>query len=272
MNHASHPPSSAPAGAASADGAPDAQQSPRPLAPASASSPPPVIDIRELSKVYATGDVEVHALRSVGLTIRRGEMVAIMGQSGSGKSTLMNIIGTLDRPTSGSYRLDGVKVEDLSETELARLRNQKIGFVFQSFNLLARHTAVANVEVPLVYARIGKADRRRRAIEALQRVGLGDRMDHHPNQLSGGQQQRVAIARAIVTAPVLLLADEPTGALDTEMTSQIMNLFCELHRSGMTVVLVTHEHDVAAYAQRVVRFRDGKIVADEQQPERRHAP
>ena len=272
MNHASHPPSSAPAGAASADARPDSQSSPRQSVAPAAAPPPPVIDIRELSKVYATGDVEVHALRSVGLTIRRGEMVAIMGQSGSGKSTLMNIIGTLDRPTSGSYRLDGVKVEDLSESDLARLRNQKIGFVFQSFNLLARHTAVANVEVPLVYARIGKVERRRRAIEALQRVGLGDRLDHHPNQLSGGQQQRVAIARAIVTAPVLLLADEPTGALDTEMTSQIMNLFCELHRSGMTVVLVTHEHDVAGYAQRVVRFRDGKIVADEQQPERRHAP
>jgi putative ABC transport system ATP-binding protein len=250
----------APSGAAVAA----AQANPAPL--------PPVIDIRELGKVYATGDVEVHALRSVMLTIERGEMVAIMGQSGSGKSTLMNIIGTLDRPSTGSYRLDGVKVEDLSETELARLRNQKIGFVFQSFNLLARHTAVANVEVPLVYGRVGKLERRRRAIAALQRVGLGDRMDHHPNQLSGGQQQRVAIARAIVTAPVLLLADEPTGALDTEMTSQIMDLFCELHRAGMTVVLVTHERDVAAYAQRVVRFRDGRIVADERTPETSHAP
>ncbi len=235
-------------------------------------TPPPVIDIRELSKVYATGDVEVHALRSVELTIARGEMVAIMGQSGSGKSTLMNIIGTLDRPSSGSYRLDGVKVEDLSETELARLRNQKIGFVFQSFNLLARHTAVANVEVPLVYGRVGKAERRQRAIAALTRVGLGDRMDHHPNQLSGGQQQRVAIARAMVTEPVLLLADEPTGALDTEMTAQIMGLFCELHRAGMTVVLVTHEHEVAAYAQRVVRFRDGRIVADEWNQERADVP
>jgi putative ABC transport system ATP-binding protein len=254
---------------------PDRQDPPAPgpagPSPHPFSAAPAVIDIRDLSKVYVTGDVEVHALRSVGLTIRRGEMVAIMGQSGSGKSTLMNIIGTLDRPNSGSYRLDDVPVEELSETELARLRNQKIGFVFQSFNLLARHTALANVEVPLIYARVGKADRRRRAAEALQRVGLADRMDHHPNQLSGGQQQRVAIARAIVTAPVLLLADEPTGALDTEMTSQIMELFCELHRAGMTVVLVTHEPDVAAYAQRVVRFRDGRIVADEWNTERPNA-
>ncbi len=233
-------------------------------------SPEALIVLRGVAKDYESGESVVHALRDVDLTFARGEFVAIIGTSGSGKSTLMNIIGTLDRPTSGSYRLDGVKVEDLSETELARLRNQKIGFVFQSFNLLARHTAVANVEVPLIYARMGKAERRRRASEALQRVGLGDRMDHHPNQLSGGQQQRVAIARAIVTAPVLLLADEPTGALDTEMTSQIMDLFCELHRSGMTVVLVTHEPDVAGYAQRVVRFRDGRIVADEQQPGRAH--
>ncbi|MFO0577924.1 MAG: ABC transporter ATP-binding protein [Polyangia bacterium] len=230
-------------------------------------NPAPVIDIRELDKTYKTGDVEVQALREVSLIIRRGEMVAIMGQSGSGKSTLMNIIGTLDRPTRGSYRLDGVPVEELSENELARLRNRKIGFVFQSFNLLARHTAVANVEVPLIYARVGKAERRRRAEEALRRVGLGDRMDHHPNQLSGGQQQRVAIARAIVTQPVLLLADEPTGALDTEMTGQIMGLFCELHKSGMTVVLVTHEPQVAAYAQRIIRFRDGRILSDEMNSE-----
>ena len=232
---------------------------------------PAVIAIENLSKVYRTGDIEVHALRSISVTIKRREMVAIMGQSGSGKSTLMNILGTLDRPTSGSYRLDGVPVEDRDEVELARLRNQKIGFVFQSFNLLARHTALANVEVPLVYARVGKRERRQRAEEALCRVGLSDRMEHHPNQLSGGQQQRVAIARAIVTKPVLLLADEPTGALDSEMTEQIMALFCSLHTGGMTVVIVTHEAQVAAYAQRIIRFRDGRIISDEQNLERLHA-
>jgi putative ABC transport system ATP-binding protein len=229
---------------------------------------PPVIDIENLSKVYQTGDVEVHALRGVSVTVRRGELVAIMGQSGSGKSTLMNIIGTLDRPSSGSYRLDGVPVEDLDDVELARLRNEKIGFVFQSFNLLARHSAIANVEVPLVYARVGKNERQKRAITALERVGLAERKHHLPNQLSGGQQQRVAIARAIVTRPVLLLADEPTGALDTETTEQIMKLFCELHQSGMTVVLVTHEPQVAAYAERIIRFRDGRIVVDEANRER----
>ena len=215
--------------------------------------------------------MEVQALRSISLTIGRGEMVAIMGQSGSGKSTLMNILGTLDRPSSGRYLLDGTPVEDMDEVSLARLRNQKIGFVFQAFNLLPRHTALANVEVPLVYGRVGKAERRRRAIAALTRVGLADRMDHHPNQLSGGQQQRVAIARAIVTEPVLLLADEPTGALDSEMTEQILELFCTLHHSGMTVALVTHEAQVAAYAQRVIRFRDGRIVSDELNPEPLHA-
>jgi putative ABC transport system ATP-binding protein len=227
----------------------------------------PAVSLIELSKVYVTGDVEVHALRSVSLNIKRGEMCAIMGASGSGKSTLMNIIGTLDRPTSGRYLLDDIPVEDLDEVALARLRNRKIGFVFQSFNLLPRHTALANVEVPLIYARVSPAERRRRAIAALTRVGLEGRLDHHPNQLSGGQQQRVAIARAIVTAPLILLADEPTGALDTEMTGQIMDLFCELHRGGMTVILVTHEPQVAAYAQRVIRFRDGRIVADEINPE-----
>ncbi len=232
---------------------------------------PAVIAMTDLTKTYATGDVEVHALRSVSVSIGRGEMVAIMGASGSGKSTLMNLIGTLDRPTSGRYLLDGIPVDELDDVALARLRNQKIGFVFQSFNLLSRHSALANVEVPLIYGRVGKADRRRRATEALSRVGLLDRLDHHPNQLSGGQQQRVAIARAIVTKPVLLLADEPTGALDSEMTGQIMELFCALHTSGMTVVLVTHESQVAAYAQRIIRFRDGRIVSDERNPEPQNA-
>ena len=227
---------------------------------------PPVIDIRELSKVYATGDVEVHALRSIGLTIKRGEMVAIMGQSGSGKSTLMNIIGTLDRPSSGSYRLDGVKVEDLSETELARLRNQKIGFVFQSFNLLARHTAVANVEVPLIYGRIGKAERRQRAIEALDRVGLRDRMDHHPNQLSGGQQQRVAIARALAAETPLFLLDEPFAALDAltreRLQEDVRRVSAE---SGRTTVFVTHSADEAAFlGSRIVVLtrRPGQVALD----------
>jgi putative ABC transport system ATP-binding protein len=225
-----------------------------------------VIQLDGLAKVYSSGDVEVHALRGVTLGIGSGELVAIMGASGSGKSTLMNILGTLDRPSAGRYLLDGVAVEDLDAVAQSRLRNQKIGFVFQAFNLLPRHTALANVEVPLIYGRVRRVERRRRALEALARVGLADRTHHLPSQLSGGQQQRVAIARAIVTRPLLLLADEPTGALDTESTAQIMGLFCELHRSGMTVIIVTHEPAVAAYAQRVIRFRDGQVVADESSP------
>jgi putative ABC transport system ATP-binding protein len=233
--------------------------------------PAPVVVLEDLSKVYRTGDVEVHALRQVSLRIRRGELVAVMGASGSGKSTLMNIIGTLDRPSAGRYLLDGDAVEDLDPLTQARLRNAKVGFVFQSFNLLARHTALANVEVPLIYGRVRRGERRRRALEALARVGLADRVHHLPAQLSGGQQQRVAIARAIVTRPLLLLADEPTGALDTETTAQIMDLFCELHRAGMTVVVVTHEPLVASYAERTIRFRDGRIVSDERTPEHDHA-
>ncbi len=205
----------------------------------------------------------MRALREVSLDVRGGEMLAIMGASGSGKSTMLNILGTLDRPTSGRYFLDGEPVEHLDEYELSRLRNRKIGFVFQSFNLLPRDTALANVELPMVYAGMRPSQRRERALWALERVGLADRVDHLPNQLSGGQQQRVSIARALVNQPVLLLADEPTGALDTATTKQVMELFCSLHELGMTVVVVTHDPTIAGYAQRVVRFQDGVIVSDE---------
>jgi putative ABC transport system ATP-binding protein len=209
------------------------------------------------------GNTTVQALRSVDLGIGAGEMVAIMGASGSGKSTLLNILGTLDRCDGGRYTLDGQDVSALSDRELAQFRNRKIGFVFQSFNLLPRYSATRNVELPMLYGGVPRTERRRRAEAALTRVGLGDRMHHQPNELSGGQQQRVSIARALVQNPVLLLADEPTGALDSETTLQIMDLFCELHRSGMTIILVTHEPAVAEYAQRVLRVRDGRIVADE---------
>lgn len=209
------------------------------------------------------GSTTVHALRAVEVQIARGEMVAVMGTSGSGKSTLLNIIGTLDRPTSGTYILDGQDVGALGDRALAQFRNRKIGFVFQSFNLLPRYSALRNVELPMLYGGVPAAERRRRAEEALARVGLADRMHHQPNELSGGQQQRVSIARALVQNPVLLLADEPTGALDSETTTQILDLFCELHGNGMTIVVVTHEEEVAAYASRVVRFRDGQILTDE---------
>ena len=221
-----------------------------------------VVRLAEVEKTYRMGEVEVHALRGVSIDLRHGEMVAIMGASGSGKSTMLNMIGTLDRPTSGRYFLDGEPVEELDEEELAELRNRKIGFVFQSFHLLPRLTAVANVELPMVYAGMSKRERRERARAALARVGLADREDHLPNQLSGGQQQRVAIARAIVNDPVLLLADEPTGALDSVTTRQVMELFCRLHEQGITVVLVTHDPAIAKYAQRVVTFADGNIVSD----------
>ncbi|HEX4460380.1 MAG TPA: ABC transporter ATP-binding protein [Polyangia bacterium] len=209
------------------------------------------------------GEIEVRALKSVDFSVGFGEMVAIMGASGSGKSTMLNLIGALDRPTEGEYLLDGEPVQDLDEYDLAAVRNRKIGFVFQSFNLLARDTALENVELPMVYAGQRRGTRKQKAARALERVGLGDRMDHLPNQLSGGQQQRVSIARAIVNEPLLLLADEPTGALDSETTKQVMQLFVELHKQGMTVVLVTHDPNIAGYAERVVSFKDGIIVSNE---------
>ena len=222
----------------------------------------PILELRGISKTYHMGEIEVKALRNVDFVVRAGEMVAIMGASGSGKSTMLNLIGTLDRPSEGEYLLDGEPVQNLDEFELAERRNRKIGFVFQSFNLLPRDNALENVELPMVYAGERRSVRRKKAVRALERVGLADRMDHLPNQLSGGQQQRVSIARAIVNEPLLLLADEPTGALDSTTTKQVMELFVELHRQGMTVVLVTHDPNIAAYAERVVSFSDGVIVSD----------
>ncbi len=225
----------------------------------------PVIELENFSKTYQTGEVEVHAVRSVSLKIEPGEFVAIMGASGSGKSTMMNTIGCLDRPTSGRYLLDGVDVRELDSDELADLRNSKIGFVFQGFNLLSRTSALENIELPLLYARPGirAADREERALQALAKVGLAERADHNPNQLSGGQQQRVAIARALVSNPKLLLADEPTGNLDSRTSIEIMGIFQELNRQGITIVMVTHELDIARYCQRTVIMRDGRIVKDE---------
>ena len=208
------------------------------------------------------GEVEVHALRKVCFAVAEGEMVAVMGPSGSGKSSLLNVLGTLDRPQEGRYLLDGQPVEGLDETQLAALRNRKIGFVFQSFNLLPTDTALENVELPMIYAQERPSTRRLKATRALERVGMEHRMHHLPNQLSGGQQQRVSIARAIVNEPRLLLADEPTGALDTATTKQVMELFCDLHRAGMTVIIVTHDASIAGYAGRVVTFQDGNIISD----------
>jgi putative ABC transport system ATP-binding protein len=225
--------------------------------------PPPVIELREVTRAYrVTEEIVVHALAGVSLAIERGEYVAVMGSSGSGKSTLMHIVGCLDAPTGGRYLLDGHDVRDYAEDELADLRNRKIGFVFQAFNLVPRTTALANVELPLTYAGLGRADRRRRAIAALDAVGMGDRMHHQPSKLSGGQQQRVAVARAIVTNPAIVLADEPTGNLDSHSTAEVLDVFARLNEAGRTVVMITHEEDVAARARRVIRLGDGRVIED----------
>ncbi|WP_028927381.1 ABC transporter ATP-binding protein [Pseudonocardia acaciae] len=225
-----------------------------------------MIELENVTKIYQMGDIELRALNNVSLTIETGDLVAIMGPSGSGKSTMMNILGCLDIPTDGTYRLDGIDVGTLRDNQLAEIRNRKIGFVFQAFNLIPRTSAVRNVELPMVYAGIG--NRRAKATEALEKVGLGTRTKHLPNELSGGQQQRVAIARAIVTDPVMILADEPTGNLDTASTVEIMKLLTELNDSGRTVVLITHEDEVASFAKRVVTLRDGQVIRDEVQRNR----
>lgn len=231
-----------------------------------------ILDIDDITRVFDLGDVQVNALRGVSLRVRQGEFVAVMGTSGSGKSTLMNILGCLDLPSSGRYQLDGVDVARLDRNQLADLRNEKIGFVFQGFNLLARTSAQENVELPLLYDRLNRnSDLRQSATAALQRVGLGDRLDHHPNQLSGGQQQRVAIARALVNQPAIVLADEPTGNLDSRTTLEVLALFQQLNREGITLLLVTHEADVARYAGRLVEMRDGRICRDEPVPAPRDA-
>jgi putative ABC transport system ATP-binding protein len=232
---------------------------------------PTVIRAVGIEKVYRSGDVPVHALRGVSLELHAGEFVAIMGASGSGKSSFMNVMGCLDRPTSGTYLLDGTDVSKLSRDALARARGRSIGFVFQGFNLLARTSALENVELPMLYQGVPARERRGRALEALERVGLGKRADHTPSQLSGGQQQRVAIARALVNRPTLLLADEPTGALDSATTVEIMSIFQRLNEEGLTILLVTHEHDVAEHARRTVTFKDGLIVSDEPVRRRRIA-
>jgi putative ABC transport system ATP-binding protein len=222
-----------------------------------------LIEIRELEKVYRLGSELVNALRGVDLDVEEGEYVALSGPSGSGKSTLMHVIGCLDTPTAGSYRLAGQDVGTLRDTELARIRNRKIGFVFQTFNLLPRATALHNVEMPLIYGSVRWRERRKQAVDALERVGLGDRLNHKPNELSGGQRQRVAIARALVVNPSIVLADEPTGNLDTATGESIMMLFDDLHRAGQTIILVTHERDIAAHARRHIMLRDGRVESDD---------
>lgn len=229
-----------------------------------------VIETRGITKTYQMGDVAVHALRGIDLTVESGEFLAIMGASGSGKSTLMNVLGCLDQPTSGDYYLDGTDVHELTRDEYADIRNQKIGFVFQVFNLLPRTSALENVELPLVYDRTGRIKNpNQQAIEALERVGLGDRSDHEPNQLSGGERQRVAIARALVNQPAIILADEPTGNLDSRTSVEVLSVFRKLNDQGITVVLVTHERDIAEYAKRIVEMRDGVIVQERHVEDRR---
>jgi len=225
----------------------------------------PVLDVRAATKRYGEGDMAVHALRGVSLRVERGDYVMIMGASGSGKSTLMNILGCLDIPTEGRYLLDGTDVGSLEERQLSVLRNRKIGFIFQSFNLIPRMSALANVELPLAYGGVKPAERRRRALAALDQVGLAERVGHEPNELSGGQQQRVAVARALVTAPALLLADEPTGNLDSRSTADVLGILDRLSMSGRTIALITHEDEVAAHAKRVVRLVDGQIIEDRRQ-------
>lgn len=221
-----------------------------------------MIELKDIRKVYNLGKVELEVIKGISLKIEKGEYVAIVGPSGSGKSTLMNIIGLLDKPTSGNYLLDGLEVSTLNDMQLASLRNKNIGFVFQSFNLLSKLNALENVELPMIYAKIPPKERRQRALSALERVGLSDRIYHKPNELSGGQQQRVAIARAIVMNPSFLLADEPTGNLDTASSIEIMKIFHELNKAGTTIIMVTHEQDIANHAKRIIRIRDGMIIED----------
>ncbi|MFC4805110.1 ABC transporter ATP-binding protein [Filifactor villosus] len=223
---------------------------------------PIVIKVESLCKVYQMGDIEVNALRDIDLEIRQGEFVAIMGTSGSGKSTLMNILGCLDRATSGNYYLEGIDIRDKTDNELSEIRNRKVGFVFQSFNLIPRTSALKNVELPMVYAKVRARAREERAMDLLDKVGLAERYDHVPNELSGGQKQRVAIARALSNNPSIIFADEPTGALDTRSSEEIMDIFTQLNREGNTVIIVTHEPDIASFTDRIITFRDGRIISD----------